>query len=447
MSLGFAVVQLDVTVVNVAVESIGSSLGGGVAALQWVVNAYTIVFAGLILTSGALGDRLGARRLFIAGFIIFVAASIVCGMAPSLVILIGARSVQGIGASILVPCSLTLLNHTYQSADSRDKAVGIWAGVAGVALAGGPVIGGVLIAGIGWRAIFFINLPLGVLGIWLTVRYASESTRSLQRPLDLSGQVAAIVAVAVMAAALIEGGTIGWSNAMVIAGFGIFIATGATFVAIEDRTSDPMLPLSFFRNQTFTATTLIGLLINFAFYGLIFDFSLYFQRIRTFTPLITGFAFIPMTAVIAIANILAGRASSWVGAGPLMVIGQFVFAAGCLFLVTIGAATHYNELWWQLVLIGAGIGLTVPPMTSALLATVNKAQSGVASGVLNTTRQIGSVIGVALFGSLVANRNHFIAGMHLALYVSTILVLIGGVAAFVMIRDNGPAANESPSAM
>jgi DHA2 family methylenomycin A resistance protein-like MFS transporter len=188
MSLGFAVVQLDVTGVNVALKTIGSSFGSGIAGLPWVVNAYTVVFASLILTSGALGDRLGAKRLFIGGFILFVVASMACGAAPSLIILIAARAVQGIGAAVLVPCSLALLDHTYKEAERRAKAVGIWAGVAGVALAGGPVIGGVLIDSIGWRTIFFINLPLGLPGIWLTARYASESTRSREHPLDLSGQ-------------------------------------------------------------------------------------------------------------------------------------------------------------------------------------------------------------------------------------------------------------------
>src|SRR5215469_14860984 len=202
MSLGFAVVQLDVTIVNVALNTIGASFDGGIAGLQWVVNAYTVVFASLILTSGALGDRLGAKRLLIGGFILFVVASMACGAAPNLVILIAARAVQGIGGSMLVPCSLALLDHTYKEPAARAKAVGIWAGVAGVALAGGPVIGGMLIASIGWRAIFFINLPLGLLGIWLTARHASESTQSRERPLDLTGQTAAIIAVAALAAAM-----------------------------------------------------------------------------------------------------------------------------------------------------------------------------------------------------------------------------------------------------
>jgi MFS transporter, DHA2 family, methylenomycin A resistance protein len=440
MSLGFAVVQLDVTVVNVALKTIGSSLGGGIAGLQWVVNAYTVVFASLILTSGALGDRFGAKRLFIAGFVLFVAASMACGAAPNLITLIIARALQGIGASVLVPCSLSLLDHSYQDPESRAKAVGIWAGVADVALAGGPVIGGVLIAGIGWRAIFFINLPLGLLGIWLTACYASESTQSRDRPLDLAGQTAAIVAVAALAAAMIEGGAIGRINPLVIAGFGAFILAGGLFVAIETSRAGPMLPLSFFGNRTFSAASVVGFLINLAFYGLIFTLSIYFQQIRNFSPFTTGLAFMPMTAVVVAANVAAGQAAARFGARLPMILGQAMFAAGCLFLTPIGTGQPYSHVWWQTVLMGAGIGLTVPPMTSALLATVEREQSGVASGVLNTTRQLGSVIGVALFGSLIANRDQFIPGMHLALLISAAVLLVGILAAFFGICDEQSAS-------
>ena len=438
MSLGFAVVQLDVTVVNVALARIGTSFGDhGVAGLQWVVNAYTIVFASLILTSGALGDRLGAKRLFNAGFAVFVAASMACGAAPSLPILIIARAIQGIGASILVPCSLTLLNHTYQEPGARARAVGIWAGVAAVALAGGPVVGGALIAGVGWRAIFFINLPLGLIGILLTTRYAAETTQTRDRPLDLTGQATAVVAIAALAAAMIEGGAVGWLNALVLAGFGIFALAGTAFIAIEARKSSPMLPLAFFRRPAFTAASLIGLLINLAFYGLIFDLSLYLQQIRTFTPLMTGLAFLPMTAVVVAANVLAGWLQDWRGARLPMVAGQLIFIFGCAFLAQLGATTPYNGIWWQTVLIGGGIGLTVPPMTSALLAAIDRKQSGVASGVLNTARQIGSVVGVALFGSLIAH-DHLVEGTRIALFLSVAMVLMGTIAAFVAI----PAESE-----
>jgi MFS transporter, DHA2 family, methylenomycin A resistance protein len=445
MSLGFAVVQLDVTVVNVALKTIGASFGGGIAGLQWVVNAYTVVFASLILSAGALGDRFGAKRLFIKGFILFVVASMACGAAPNLAILIAARAVQGIGASLLVPCSLALLDHTYKEPRARAKAVGIWAGVAGVALAGGPVIGGMLIASIGWRAIFFINLPLGLLGIWLTARHASESTQSRKQPLDLTGQAAAIIAVAALAAAMIEGGAIGWTNTLVIAGFGVFVIAGAVFLAIEAQKAGPMLPLGFFRNSTFSAASLVGLLINLVFYGLIFALSLYFQQIKKLTPLVTGLAFMPMTVVVVAANIGAGQISAWLGARPPMVLGQAIFAVGCFFLVTIGANTPYSDLWWQTAMIGAGIGLTVPPMTSALLATVDRKQSGVASGVLNTTRQVGSVIGVPLFGTLIANGHQFVPGLHLALCISAAVLLIGFGAAFIGIRDQQSANADSSS--
>jgi MFS transporter, DHA2 family, methylenomycin A resistance protein len=284
-----------------------------------------------------------------------------------------------------------------------------------------------------------------LLGIWLTARYASESTQSRERGLDLAGQTAAIIAVATLAAAMIEGGASGWSNPLVIAGFGVFLAAGALFLAIEASRAGPMLPLSFFDNPTFSAASVVGLLINLAFYGLIFELSLYLQQIKSFTPLMTGLAFMPMTAVVVAANVAAGQASAWLGARSPMVLGQAVFAAGCLLLAPIGVETPYGDLWWQMVMIGAGIGLTVPPMTSALLSTVDRTRSGIASGVLNMTRQAGSVIGVALFGSMIANRNQFMARMHLALYVSAVILLIGTASAFVGIRDQQSSNAESGS--
>jgi MFS transporter, DHA2 family, methylenomycin A resistance protein len=208
MSLGFVVVQLDVTVVNVTLKSIGGALGGGIARLQWVVNAYTIAFASLILTAGAAGDRLGAKRVFIAGFVTFVTASLGCAMSLNIAVLIAARTVQGFGAAVLVPSSLTLLNHAYPEERERTHAIGIWAAGASVALAAGPVVGGVLIATIGRRSIFFINVPLGLLGIWLTLRYVEETTKT-HRGLDYMGQFLGIVALAVMAAAAIAAGAIG----------------------------------------------------------------------------------------------------------------------------------------------------------------------------------------------------------------------------------------------
>ena len=219
MSLGYGVVQLDVTIVNTALASIGASLGGGVSELQWVVSAYTIAFAAFILTAGALGDRIGAKRVFMAGFAIFTAASLACALAPNAAILIAARCVQGFGAAMLVPNSLALLSHAYPDDKARGRAVGYWAAGASLALTAGPLVGGGLIALVGWRSIFLVNLPIGLAGLWLTWRYASETTRSPQREIDLPGQIAAIAALGCLAGAIIEGGSLGWSNRFVIAGF------------------------------------------------------------------------------------------------------------------------------------------------------------------------------------------------------------------------------------
>src|SRR6201996_4605071 len=235
MSLGYGVVQLDVTIVNTALGSIGASLGGGVAELQWVVSAYTIAFAAFILTAGALGDRIGAKRVFMAGFAIFTAASVACALSPNAVSLIAARAVQGLGAAILVPNSLALLSHAYPDDKARGRAVGIWAAGASLALTAGPLVGGSLIALIGWRFIFFVNLPIGLAGLWLNWRYASETTRSPQHELDLPGQLAAIAALGCLAGAIIEGGAIGWTHPLVIAGFIAFAVFATLFVWQERR--------------------------------------------------------------------------------------------------------------------------------------------------------------------------------------------------------------------
>jgi DHA2 family methylenomycin A resistance protein-like MFS transporter len=432
MSLGFVVVQLDVTIVNVALPHIGSALGAGVAGLQWVVNAYTLVFAAAILTAGALGDRFGAKRCFLVGFLVFTLASLGCGFAPNLAVLVAARAVQGLGAAILVPCSLALLNHAFHDEHERTKAIGIWAAGASAALAAGPVMGGGLIASIGWRSIFFVNLPLGAIGIWLTWRYAEESTQTRGRALDLAGQFIGMFALADLAAAMIEGGAVGWTRPLVLAAFLLFVLAAVAFVWIEMNSQAPMLPLSLFKNQTFSATTLIGLLMNTAFYGLIFMLSLYFQQVKHYTPLATGMAFLPMTVIVLLANLSVGPIAKRIGLRAPILIGQALLATGCLALVGISQNTSYSALSVQLLAMGAGVGLTVPPMTSALLGTVGAKLSGVASGVLNASRQAGSVIGVALFGSLIEQQRPFIPGIRAALMISVGVLLAGCLSAFLI---------------
>jgi len=430
MSLGFAVVQLDVSVVNVAIRPIGDALGGGVAGLQWIVNAYTIAFAAFILSAGAVGDRIGARRVFVAGFALFTAASALCGLAPNLGALIAARAVQGAGAAVLVPCSLILLNHAYEEPHERARAVGFWAAGASVALSAGPLIGGALIATLGWRAIFFINVPVGLMGIRLALRHARETPPAPGHRLDLPGQVAAVLALGVLAGATIEGGRLGWTEPVVLAGFAVAVAALGAFLAIEARSRAPMLPLGFFRSRTFSAASAMGLLLNIAVYGLIFVLSLYFQRGQGRSALETGLAFAPMTGIVMATNVGAGRLARRLGARAVMLGGAVLAAAGCFALLTVDADTAYLAMVVQLVAFGAGVGLVVPLMTSELLGSVDRARSGAASGTLNTMRQTGSVIGVALYGSLIAGGS-IVGGVHAALGVSVGALLATGALALL----------------
>jgi MFS transporter, DHA2 family, methylenomycin A resistance protein len=428
MSLGYGVVQLDVTIVNTALNSIGTSLGGGVSELQWVVSSYTIAFAAFILTAGALGDRIGAKRIFMAGFAIFTAASVGCALAPNAAILIAARGVQGLGAAILVPNSLALLSHAYPDEKQRGRAVGIWAAGASLALISGPLIGGGLIALVGWRSIFLVNLPIGLAGLWLSSCYATETTRYQQREIDLPGQIAAIAALGCLAGAIIEAGTLGWRNLFVIAGFAASAVLAILFVLQELRAPQPMLPLSLFKHRLFALTSLIGLLVNVAFYGLIFVFSLYFQRVNGLSPFATGLAFLPMMGAVLPVNLVAARVTERIGAPATIAIGAALSALGCLALLGLEPGTSYWEIGAQLTIIGAGLGLLVPPLTSTLLGSVEKSRSGIAAGVLNATRQTGSVLGVALFGSLAGQANAFMAGMHESLMISACLLFAAGAA-------------------
>ena len=428
MSLGYGVVQLDVTIVNTALHSISGTLGGCVSELQWVVSAYTIAFAAFILTAGALGDRIGAKRIFMAGFAIFTAASAACAWAPSAAILIAARCVQGLAAAILVPNSLALLSHTYADEKARGRAVAVWAAGASLALTAGPFVGGALITLVGWRSIFLVNLPIGLAGLWLTWRFAGETSRSPEREIDLPGQIAAIAALGSLAGAIIEGGSLGWENPFVLAGFAIFALFALLFVWRELRAAQPMLPLSLFKHRMFALTSLVGLLVNVALYGLIFVLSLYFQQVNGLSAFQTGLAFVPMMGVVLPVNLIAPVITERFGAPATIAAGAMLSAAGCLAALGIHADTSYWAICAQLIAMSSGLGLLVPPLTSTLLGSVEKSRSGLAAGVLNATRQTGSVLGVALFGSLVSRSGTFMAGLHASLTIAAGVLIAAAVA-------------------
>lgn len=429
VTLGFAVIQLDVSVVNVAVEAIGSGLGGGVTGVQWVVDAYTLALAALIISMGALGDRIGARRVLLGGFGVFMAASAACGAAPDLGFLVVARLVQGAAAAALGACSLALLNHTFPSRVARTRAVSVWAVGGSAALAAGPLAGGLLIAAVGWRSIFFINLPIGAVGAWLTARYATETPRAADRGADLPGQGAAVVALGALAGATIEAGARGFGSPLVIAGYLVALAAGATFVAVERRRARPMVPLSMFRDRAFAGIVTGGFAMNVVFYGLIFAVSLYLQRQDRLPALGAGLVFLPVMLAIMASNAAAGRITEAIGTRWAIVGGALLMVAGCAALLgTLSASAP--ALVAGPAVCGLGVGLIVPAMTVALLASVDKSRSGIASGTFTALRQTGSVLGVALFGSLLAGHQELArhqglaGGMHLACLAGAALALV-----------------------
>ncbi|MBZ9852317.1 MFS transporter [Mesorhizobium sp. CA13] len=439
-SLGFVVVQLDVSIVNVALNRIGTGLSMGIGGLQWVVDAYTLAFASLLLAGGALGDRVGARRVFVGGMALFSIASLVCGLAPSAWLLIAARAAQGAGAALLMPCSLALLNRAYASDKARRaRAVGLWTAAGGIALSAGPVLGGFMVASLGWASIFLVNLPIGALAIWMAYRFLQETPLKAERPpIDWMGQGLVVLALFSLTGAFIETGSWGWISMPVIGGLVLAVVAASLFLLVESRTRAPMFPLGLFASSVPAVTSLVGLAVNLTLYGTIFMLSLYFQQERHFSPEMTGLAFLPFMAAVTVSNIAAGRLAANHGPRLPMAIGLFVAAAGFGLMALIEADTSYLSLLWRLLFLPVGIGLAVPAMTTALLSSVPAEMSGTASGVLNTVRQSGGAIGVALFGSALAVGT--VEGMQLAFLASALAVAGSALCAFLFIRDSGHSA-------
>lgn len=426
--LGYFMVILDATAVNLSLPALGRDLGGDVGALQWVVDGYTLTFAALLLSAGSLGDRFGARRAFAAGLALFVAASAACGLAPGPGSLVAARLLQGAAAAVLVPSSLALLGAAYDDPAARARAVGVWGGVAGVAAASGPVIGGVLTQVVGWRLVFFVNVPIGLAALLLTFRYVPRAAGHGRRGFDLPAQAVAIAALGALTFALIEARTRGWASPVILGGFAAAAVLAAAFVAVERRARTPMLPLGLFGGRAFAGGTAIGLLINLGFYGQLFVISLYFQNTRHMGPLNAGLALLPEGILVSLAAFLSGHRTSRTGARPTMLTGLAVGAAGLFGLTVTGAHTPYALIVVPLMAAGFGMAFTMPAATTTVVEAAPAERAGVASGAINTGRQVGSTVGVALLGTLSVS-----AGLPAALAGAGAAFLAGAVvAAFVV---------------
>lgn len=418
-------VILDSTIVNVALPALRRDLDAGLSALQWVVDSYLLVLAAVLLTGGALADRLGARLVFQTGLGVFVVGSLACGLAPNIPALVAARVGQGAGAALAVPASLALLRAAYPDAAARAQAIGIWGGIAGGAAAAGPILGGVLVSAASWRLVFFVNLPIGVASIALTARYVPRIER---RPhaIDLAAQVAVVAALAGLTYALIEGGHHGVSAA-VVAGGAVFVAGLVAFVLIERSAESPMLPLGLFGDATFAGGNAVGLLINLGFYGQLFVINLYFQQVRGWSALLAGMALLPQMGVVALGSALSGRFTSRAGSPrPTMLIGLVCGGAGLLALTVTGVHTPYAVLVAPLVLAGFGMSFTMPAVTTAVVEAAPAERAGLASGAINAARQVGSVIGVALLGALIGSGSSN-AGLRTALVIGAAAFFAGAV--------------------
>ncbi|MEU6552580.1 MFS transporter [Streptomyces sp. NPDC046915] len=427
---GYFMVILDVTIINVAVPVVGRDLSASLTGIQWITDGYTLVFAGFLMTGGALGDRLGNRRVFCSGVVVFTVASAACAFAPSAPFLVGARLVEGLGAALIVPGSLALLQEAYPAPTARSRAFGLWGSMAGIAASAGPLLGGLLVSTVGWRWVFLINLPVGVACLVLTSRYVAPSPRHPDRALDWPAQCAVVAGVALLTAALNEAGRRGWSDTAVLAGLGLAAAAGAAFVLRERLARFPALPPRLLRSRTMSGGAAIGLLFNFGFYGMVFTASLDFQHQRGFSALETGLALFPAVAMTTFASVLSGRLTRRTGDRPLVISGMLLGALGLAGWAAAGLDPAYPLLVVPMMATGFGTSFALTGSTATVMGAAPPAYAGAASALFNTTRQIGSAMGVALGGSLLATGAGYGAGLRTSMIIGALAYLTAAALAW-----------------
>jgi MFS transporter, DHA2 family, methylenomycin A resistance protein len=434
--MGQFMLQLDTTIVNVALPSIARGLHASTGGLQWVVDGYILALASLLLSGGRIGDRSGHKRVYLAGLAIFTLGSGLCALAGSTGELVCFRVLQGAGAAIELPATLALITGTFPDGRERARAVGLWAGAGGLSLVLGPVLGGLLLREFSWPAVFLVNLPVALVAGVLVVAAVPTTHESHPGRMDLPGQAFGAASLALLAAAAIQGGRHGFSTfvpALLLAGG---VVSLVTFLLVERFRPEPMLPLGYFRDGAYTAANVAGLIMGFVMFSTMFTFSLCFQQIAGDSPLEGGLSFIPLCGAFAITGPIIGRNIHHTGHWPPMAGGLALIAVGALLLQQLGLHSGYGAVWPAFVLIGVGYGITSTPMAAAVLGAVPPNRAGMASSTVNTARQIGGVFGIAILGSLLpaASEAHrygepFISSMHQGLIVAAICALIGAALA------------------
>lgn len=438
LAAGFVMSIVDTTVINVAGPEIQRRVGVSLAGLTWVVDGYTLSFAALLLLAGSLANRFGAKSVYLTGITIFVAASLLCGVAPNGAILITGRLVQGVGAALCMPSSLALLTNTFTDPKQRAKMVGVWASTISAAAAMGPVLGGVLVGTIGWRSIFLLNLPIGLVGFVMTKRLIPAVPGRVFKP-ALAGHALAIVFLGALCFALIEGPDLGWGSGTILGAFAVALIGLVLFVLAERRSAEPILPGALFRQPRISATNAISFLLNFGLMGVIFMFGLFIQNARGADPLTAGLQMLPLWGVFVVGNILFTKISGRSGTRWPMIAGLAGAGVASLVLTQVSPGMPY---WLLAVLIGfcsLCIGVTVPAMTASLMQAAGPQYANTASSTLNATRQVGTLIGVAVVGIVLGTTHDWYVAAAGSFLITAICYLASATLAWRFAKDKAAA--------
>jgi EmrB/QacA subfamily drug resistance transporter len=442
VAFGLFMIMLDNTVVNVALPSIQRDLGIGLSELEWIVTGYALTFAALMLIGGKVADAYGRRLIFVVGIAVFTLASLWCGLAGSGEMLITARIVQGAGAALMNPATLSIIAATFPPRE-RGTAIGIWAGVSALALAIGPLVGGLITEHLTWNWIFFVNIPVGVLGIAASFVFIDESRDETHERLDLPGLVTSAVGLFALTYAFIEANTYGWGSPRILGAFAVAALALLAFGYLESHQRSPMLPLELFRNRTYTGANTVILLVALAMFGVFFFVSLYMQNILGYSAVQAGAAFLPMTVLIILVAPIAGRMTDRIGSRAFMTGGMILIAIQLLYFSRLGSDADFWQLLPGMLVGGVGMAATMTPSAAAATRSVPVDKAGVGSAVLNAFRQVGGSMGIAVMGAIVAHEaagertvDAFMKGFHSALLVAAVIAVLGAVVAFTLVRPH-----------
>jgi EmrB/QacA subfamily drug resistance transporter len=453
VSFGLFMIMLDNTVVNVALPTMEKDLHVTLASLEWVVIAYALTFASLLITGGKLADMYGRRRIFVVGLAIFTLSSLACGLAPSASFLIGARAVQGVGAALMNPATLSIIVATFPPRQ-RGQAIGIWAGVSALALAIGPLGGGLIVDNLNWNWIFFVNVPVGVLGIAVS-QFAIRESRdtSHEQSIDLPGLLTSAGFLFSLSYALVEGNSHGWSSPEILGLFATAAVLLVAFIVLEKRQRLPMLDLSLFKIGAFTGSNVVAMLVSLSMFGVFFFVSLYIQNILGYSATQAGAAFLPMVSLIILIAPLSGRLSDRIGSRWLMGGGMTLVGLSLLLYERVTVHSDFWTLLPSMILGGVGMAMTMSPMTSAAMGAVPVDKAGVGSGVLNSFRQVGGSLGIAVMGAIVASYLHhsprsplaaqdYVNGLHAGFAVGAVITFAAAIVAVVTVRTRPEVVRE-----